>query len=97
MSTKDFSDVRVNLANGCGVVEIDGVKVSDSVIVVDVCAEAGKPAKVILSLLVHELMVDGEAPVTIPQKTQDALLALGWTAPTDAAAPKLPWWKRWLA
>jgi hypothetical protein len=82
MSSKDLANVRLNLGGTAGsVVEINGVNYANSVAGVDVQASGWGPPKVTLSLVTHEVVVDGEAQVVIPEKTRDALLALGWSAP----------------
>ncbi|MFJ2029439.1 hypothetical protein [Streptosporangium sp. NPDC087985] len=36
-----------------------------------------------VDLLMHEVEVDGEMVVSVPDRTRDALIALGWTPPAE--------------
>jgi hypothetical protein len=89
MSSKDLASVRLNLGGSAGsVVEVNGVNYANSVAGVDVQASGWGPPKVSLSLVTHEVVVDGEAKVTVPDETHAALVALGWTPPPAADAAR---------
>ena len=86
MSTKDLANVRLNLGAMRGMVEVNGQSLTNAVTAVAVTADVKDVPVVSLTLLTHDVTVDGEARVTIPDETHAALTALGWTPPpTDEA------------
>lgn len=82
MSTKDWTNVRLALGSEKQVVEVDGVNIAHTVGSVELRAD-GNPAnrRLVLDLLVHEVVVDGEMKVVVPTATHEALAGLGWTPP----------------
>jgi hypothetical protein len=75
--------VKVNLpAMQTGtVIEIDGTRVEGSVERLTLEGSAETRPRLLLSLIVNEIEVDGEMQVLIPGSTHQALVALGWTPP----------------
>lgn len=89
MSINSTANVRLDLNSGkrAGVVEVNGTNLANAVTAVAVTAGAMDTPVVSLTLLTHEVMVDGGARVTIPEETHAALVVLGWTPPpADEAA-----------
>jgi len=75
---------KLSVHDGQGTVELDGVRK----LVLD--AGVGVRPRLTVELLVHEIEVDGKTEVTVPVKTREALVALGWTPPPEerTARPK---------
>lgn len=74
--------VALTLRPGSGVVALDGDPL-DGVRGLDLSAEAGEIPRLTLDLLVNEVQVNGEMTVTVPDATREALIALGWTPPSE--------------
>lgn len=77
-------DAHVTLnSGGKGSVVIGDVDISSHVLGVQIEAVACDRTRVSVDLFVDTVEVDGEVQVRLPQDTVDALVALGWTPPTD--------------
>lgn len=63
-------------------VEIDGHRLTGITGVI-IGAHVNEMPAMSLDLLVHEIEVDGEMVVTVPDKTRSSLIALGWTPPDN--------------
>lgn len=66
--------------NGDGAVSIDGEEIP-GVRSLHVASTAGERPRLVLDVLMHEVEVDGEMAVYLPEPTRDALAALGWATP----------------
>lgn len=66
-----------------GTVEIDGTDISHTVQDVTLTARPGQLPTLRLDLVVYTAEVDGEAVVSVPEETAAALVALGWTPPSE--------------
>lgn len=64
-----------------GTVEIDGHDISAAITAVRVDAEASRMPRVTVDVASFSTTIDGTATIGIPQRTHDALVALGWTPP----------------
>lgn len=73
---------KLNLTPGGGTVEVNGEPLKG---VRNVSLTAGVNAfpALTVDLLLHEVEVNGEVLITVPEKTAASLLALGWTPPAD--------------
>lgn len=78
---------KIDLNNGTGTVYVGDVDIASMTTGLDITIRPGRPAEVVAHLKVHETLVNGEAVVSVPQVTRDALVALGWKPPggEDAA------------
>lgn len=66
-----------------GTVEVDGQRLT-GIRNLTLTSGIGNIPVLTLELLMHEVEVDGELIVTVPDKTRDALVTLGWTPPSDS-------------
>lgn len=66
-------------------IEVDGQRIPH-VQAVHLDAKASCLPSLTLDLLLHEVEIDGVMNVSVPEKTRETLIALGWTPP---AAPSL--------
>ncbi|MFF6836019.1 hypothetical protein ACFY84_29940 [Streptomyces sp. NPDC012438] len=74
--------VRIALGGpGRGTVEVGGADISHAVRAVHFDAVAGALPKVELELSVHDVSTQAEAQVYVPEETEAALIAMGWTPP----------------
>lgn len=80
-----MSKVKIQLNGKRGTVIVDGHDVSAAVASVAINADALSGHHVELRLATLDTEVDGEPSVGIPQRTHDALVALGWTPPVESA------------
>jgi hypothetical protein len=69
---------------GKGRIEIDGQRLR-GVTGLRLAASTDDIPRLTVELVMHEVEVDGEMEVQIPERTAAALIALGWTPPRDAA------------
>lgn len=74
---------RIDLNGKYGSIELDGKQVPN-VRGFELSAEAGHPPLLTLDVRLETTLVDGEMCVTVPAKTYDALVQLGWTPPPVA-------------
>ncbi|OUC99330.1 hypothetical protein [Streptosporangium minutum] len=65
-------------------VEVDGQKLT-GIRALDLHTAVNELPTITLDLIIREVDVDGEAIVTVPDKTHAALVALGWTPPAEPA------------
>lgn len=78
-------DVSISLTGyGDGSVQIDGQKIP-GVRSLHVASTVGERPRLVLDVLTRETEVDGEMTVTVPDRTKDALTALGWATPEQLA------------
>jgi len=68
--------------DGTGTVELDGRQLP-GVRAVTLSASVDKVPVLELDLIAYEVTTDAEAEVVIPDRTREALLALGWTPPVE--------------
>jgi hypothetical protein len=72
--------------SGSNLIEIDGVAVQGATRAMRLDSAAGSSLTTLtLDLLVHDIEIDGEVAVVLPEKTVAALRALGWTPPEGGA------------
>jgi hypothetical protein len=71
---------RVRLEPHTGTVEIDGAPLR-SVRAVTISGSVTDLPRLTVELLLHEVEVDGDMLVTVPPRTAESLVALGWTPP----------------
>ncbi|PBC80123.1 hypothetical protein BX265_4959 [Streptomyces sp. TLI_235] len=67
---------------GKGTVSVDGVELR-GVRSVSVEGAVGVIPRLVVEVVLHEAVVDGELLITVPPKTAATLAALGWTPPPD--------------
>ncbi|MFC8290061.1 hypothetical protein ACFUJ0_06135 [Streptomyces sp. NPDC057242] len=73
---------RITLdGRGCGKVEIGGVDISHAVRALRFSSTAGELPTVELRLGVYDVSTQAEAQVYVPEETEAALIAMGWTPP----------------
>ncbi|MEV1202801.1 hypothetical protein [Microbispora rosea] len=65
--------------------EVDGQRLP-GVRGINLDASARHTPRLVVDLLMHEIEVDGEMTVSVPDKTREALVALGWTPPAEGDA-----------
>ncbi|WP_432116618.1 hypothetical protein [Streptomyces sp. S1] len=76
--------VRITLdGRGHGKVEVGGVDISNAVRAVRFNSAAGELPTVELRLGVYDVSTQAEAQVYVPEETEAALVAMGWTPPED--------------
>lgn len=63
-------------------IEVDGHRLT-GVHGVTVVANDKSVPKIFVDFVVHEIEVDGELVITVPDRTQNSLIALGWTPPAS--------------
>lgn len=63
-------------------VELDGQRLP-GVRGVTLTHKVRRTPTITVDLVMHEIEVDGEMTVTVPDKTREALIALGWTPPGE--------------
>lgn len=76
-------NVKIRLDKPGNPVEVDGQKIP-GVRGFHVAAAVNEKPRLVLDILMHEVEVDGQMTVTVPDRTKAALSALGWTPPADA-------------
>jgi phage protein D len=69
-------------------VELDGVDIAGAVTGVSLRIALTDRPTAVLDVVLHELDTELERPrVTVPDKTRDLLVRLGWTPPAEEATP----------
>ncbi|MYV64447.1 hypothetical protein GT043_00380 [Streptomyces sp. SID2131] len=66
---------------GRGFIEVDGVDISKAVRAVRFDSVAGELPRVEVELGVYDVSTQAEAQVYVPEETEAALIAMGWTPP----------------
>lgn len=66
-----------------GTILVDEQDISTAVQGYTITGRVGRPPEVKLDVLTTKTVLDGTAIVTISDTTRDALIALGWTPPTE--------------
>ncbi|TDD24998.1 hypothetical protein E1287_37700 [Actinomadura sp. KC06] len=80
-------DVTISLTgDGSGSVQVDGHDLSNATRGLHIASVVGERPRLVLDVPVREAKVDGEMTVTVPDKTRDALTALGWGTPDQLNA-----------
>ncbi|MGH3495066.1 MAG: hypothetical protein ACRDQ1_17780 [Sciscionella sp.] len=69
-----------------GQIIVGGTDLAPAVRSIQLCAGVDYRPELVLNLVLHEVEVDGEITTTIPDRTREALVALGWTPPAEQAA-----------
>ena len=77
-----LSKAKLKLQVGRGTVEVDGQEI-EGVRELSIDAGVGEIPTLRLDLLVHEIEVDGEMIVSVPDSTREALIKLDWTPPSE--------------
>jgi len=73
---------KLNLTPGRTVIEVNGQPLT-GVTSITLHGAVREIPSLTVDLLLNEAEVDGEVVVTVPTKTADTLVALGWTAPAE--------------
>ena len=73
--------LKLDAHGAASIVEIDGVRVEDSVTAAVVEAAAGRPPQLTLKFALINIEVEGEMEVRLPDADREALVKLGWTPP----------------
>lgn len=66
---------------GRGSIMVDGVDFSPAVNGMEIETKVGHTTQITLFLVESRVEFDGQVTVGIPDRTRDALIALGWTPP----------------
>ncbi|WP_432247700.1 hypothetical protein ACRAR1_07065 [Streptomyces sanyensis] len=74
---------RIRLEGPTPLVEIGGLDVSAATVSLRLEAQHSHRTGLVLDLLLHEAVVEGQTQVSVPDETARALVALGWTPPGD--------------
>ena len=75
---------RIKLGLTDGRVEIDGQRLT-GVTGISLDATVDSTPRLTVDLNLHQVDIEGDMAVTVPEKTRAALVALGWTPPAEAA------------
>lgn len=86
MPTLPPRSAHLTLAPGAGAssIEVDGQRLY-GVIGLELKSDPNSLPVLTLDIRLHEVDVDGEMTVQVPENTRAALVALGWTPPVDTA------------
>lgn len=87
MPTLPPRSARLSLAAGAGnsSIEVDGQRLR-GVTGLELTANPDGVPVLTLGVRLHEVDADGQMTVTVPEDTRAALVALGWTPPTEETA-----------
>lgn len=75
---------KVHLNGPTGTVEVGGADLSHAVQRVAITGKVGCTPTMTLDLVIHQMDVDGEMHVQVPEDTAAALIVLGWAPPDDS-------------